>query len=65
MYAHQMLALEQQLWIELISCLRLTRSLRTAQRGDAATTADASPDEAPVPLPQALGQLLPPAPPEG
>ena len=56
--AETLLAAEQSVWTELITCLRLTRALRTPTA--APPLADSE-----VPLPEALRMLLPPPPDAG
>ena len=60
-----LLALEQQLWCELIRCLSLTRALRSPYAAAATADAAAAAATVPVSLPQALSQLMPPPPTDG
>ena len=63
--AEALVRLEQRVWGELVSCLRLSRSLKRS--GDRPAVAEEQQEEEvqEVPLPAALRMLLPPEPPEG
>ena len=58
-----LVGLEAQLWTELISCMRLMRTLRQADDSNLGPASRAYADEQPIKLPEQLRLLLPPEPP--